>query len=82
MGILQKYVSEVFMLYTPCESCDLKLTLRNSPDFLTLERSRGMGLHLTKFRDALFSFVLQTLTCSFLYKVNRLSCQLFPDKAL
>lgn len=30
-----------------------------------------MGLHLTKFRDALFSFALQTLTWSFLPKSKK-----------
>lgn len=49
---------------TPAGIWGLDSSPRNSPDFLTLERSRGMWLHLTRFGDALFSFALQTLTCS------------------
>lgn len=61
----------------------LARTPRNSPDFSILERSRSMWVHLTRFRDALFSFALQTLTCSCLPPNKKSSpYQLFPDEAL
>lgn len=82
---LQKLWFTAYSRRIPVGLWGLASTPRNSPDFSTLERSRGMGLHLTEFRDALFSFALQTLTCSFLPQSKKaflISCFLMKPSDL